>query len=65
LQYKAEKLGGYVTLCLKAARSSKVKASDLAMTGTTLTTSESFFKTTISMGFKLNQKLLSILFPIV
>lgn len=44
-----------LTLILKAARSSKVKASDLAMTGTTLTTSESFFKTTMSMGLRLKK----------
>jgi hypothetical protein len=37
---------------LKALRSSKVRESDLAMTGTTLTTSESFFRTTMSIGFK-------------
>ena len=42
-----------LTRCLKASRSSKVKESDLAMTGTTLTTSESFLSTTISMGFNL------------
>jgi hypothetical protein len=30
-----------------------VRESDFAMTGTTLTTSESFFKTTISMGLRL------------
>lgn len=36
---------------LKAWRSSTVNVSALAMTGTTLTTSDSFFKTTISMGF--------------
>lgn len=38
---------------LKAARSSMVRESDLAITGTTLTTSESFFKTTMSIGLRL------------
>jgi hypothetical protein len=33
-----------------------VSESDFAMTGTTLTTSESFFNTTISIGFKLDRK---------
>lgn len=32
-----------------------VSESDLAITGTTLTTSESFLRTTISMGFKLKK----------
>ena len=41
------------TLCLKAWRSASVRESDLAMTGTTLTTSDSFFRTTMSMGFRL------------
>lgn len=40
-------------LSLNAARSSSVRESDLAMTGTTLTTSESFLRTTISMGLSL------------
>jgi hypothetical protein len=44
------------TLCLKASLSSGVNESDLAMTGTTLTTSESFLSTTISIGFKLKKK---------
>ena len=38
---------------LKAWRSSRVRESDFAMTGTTLTTSESFLRTTISMGLRL------------
>jgi len=38
------------TLLLKASLSSGVKESDLAMTGTTLTTSDSFFITIMSMG---------------
>ena len=43
----------FITLSLNALRSSKVRESDLAMTGTTLTTSESFFKTTMSIGLSL------------
>jgi hypothetical protein len=39
---------------LNACRSSKVRESDLAITGTTLTTSESFLRTTISIGFRLD-----------
>lgn len=39
-----------LTLCLKTSRSSRVKLSALAITGTTLTTSLSFFMTMISMG---------------
>jgi hypothetical protein len=38
------------TLLLKASLSSGVKASDFAMTGTTLTTSDNFFITIMSMG---------------
>jgi hypothetical protein len=38
---------------LKAWRSARVRESDLAMTGTTLTTSDNFFKTTMSIGFSL------------
>ena len=38
------------TLLLKASLSSGVKESDLAMTGTTLTTSDNFFITIMSMG---------------
>ena len=38
---------------LKASRSSRVRESDLAMTGTTLTTSESFLSTTMSIGLRL------------
>lgn len=38
-------------LCLKADRSSIVNESDLAMTGTTLTTSLNFFKTCTSSCF--------------
>jgi hypothetical protein len=44
---------GRSTLCLKAWRSARVRESDLAMTGTTLTTSDNFFRTTISMGLRL------------
>jgi hypothetical protein len=43
-----------LTLCLKASRSSKVRESDFAITGTTLTTSESFWRTTMSIGFRLD-----------
>ena len=39
-----------LTLCLKSSRSSNVKLSALAMTGTTFTTSLSFFMTMISIG---------------
>jgi len=38
---------------LKVTRSSIVRESDLAMTGTTLTTSESFLSTAMSIGFSL------------
>ena len=38
---------------LKARRSSSVRESDFAMTGTTLTTSESFLSTTMSIGLRL------------
>lgn len=38
-----------LTLCLNTSLSSRVNESDLAMMGTTLTTSASFFKTTISI----------------
>ncbi len=38
---------------LNSMRSSRVSESDLAITGTTLTTSESFFNTTMSMGLRL------------
>lgn len=41
---------GDCTLLLKASLSSGVKESDLAMTGTTLTTSDNFFMTIISIG---------------
>lgn len=37
-------------LSLKAWRSSSVSVSAFAMTGTTLTTSDSFLRTTMSMG---------------
>ena len=42
-----------LTLCLNARRSSIVSESDLAMTGTTLTTSESFLRTRMSSGLRL------------
>lgn len=48
------------TRCLKASRSSIVNESDLAMTGTTLTTSESFLSTTTSMGFSLSGTLVNV-----
>lgn len=38
---------------LKARRSSRVRESDLAITGTTFTTSESFLRTTMSIGLRL------------
>ena len=44
---------GRDTLCLKSWRSARVRESDLAMTGTTLTTSDNFFRTTMSMGLRL------------
>lgn len=47
-----------LTLCLKASRSSVVSESDFAMTGTTFTTSESFLRTTISIGLRLNSMLI-------
>ena len=53
LIYKSVRAVGLITLCLKAWRSARVRESDLAITGTTLTTSDNFFRTTISMGFKL------------
>jgi hypothetical protein len=49
-------LTGYrdgITRCLKAWRSARVRESDLAMTGTTLTTSDNFFRTTMSIGLRL------------
>ena len=45
--------GHGATLCLKAWRSARVRESDLAMTGTTLTTSDNFFRTTMSIGLRL------------
>ena len=39
---------------LNSIRSSRVRESDFAITGTTLTTSESFLRTTISMGLRLH-----------
>jgi hypothetical protein len=41
---------GNFTFCLNANLSSIVKLSDLAMIGTTLTTSLNFFKTTMSIA---------------
>lgn len=49
--FKLWKANSSLILTLKASRSSRVKESDLAITGTTLTTSESFLRTTISIGF--------------
>ena len=48
---------------LKARRSSRVRESDLAMTGTTLTTSESFLRTTISIGLRLGGELSKFIVP--
>ena len=47
------KANSSLILALNSWRSSRVRESDFAMTGTTLTTSESFLRTTISIGFNL------------
>lgn len=46
---------------MNASRSSIVSESALAITGTTLTTSDNFLRTTISIGFKLYQQNLSFI----
>ena len=54
--FRLWKLNSSLILSLKASRSSRVNESDFAITGTTFTTSESFLRTTISIGFKLSWK---------
>lgn len=48
-----------LTLCLNTSLSSSVNESDLAMMGTTLTTSASFFNTTISI-YQYGQRVLRV-----
>lgn len=53
--FKLWKLNSSLILSLKACRSSRVSESALAITGTTLTTSDNFFRTTMSIGLRLQE----------